>query len=70
MQTYLSTEELNRLSIEELEALRGFLLDRLAGIPEGSPLQDGIFVSLSRIERLLGERISARARALSHHGPL
>lgn len=70
MKTYLSTEELNRLSTPELEALRGFLLDRLAGIPDGSPLRDGIFVSLSIIERLLGERLSVRARALSHHGPL
>ena len=70
MKTNLSLSELNRLSTPELEALRGFLLDRLAGIPEGSPLRDGIFVSLIRIERLLGERLSARARALSRHGPL
>lgn len=70
MKTYLSTEELNRLSTPELEALRGFLLDRLAYIPEGSPLRDGIFANLSIIERLLGERLSARARPLSRHGPL
>lgn len=59
MQTYLSTEELNRLSTPELEALRGFLLDRLACIPEWSPLRDGIYVSLRNIESLLCARLNA-----------
>ncbi len=60
MKTYLSTEELNRLSTAELEALRGFLLDRLPGIPEGSPLRDDILVSLVKLANVLTRRRAAR----------
>lgn len=61
MKTNLSTEELNRLSTPELEALRGFLLDRLAGIPEGSPLRFEILDSLQNLDRVICQRRRASA---------
>ncbi len=65
MKTYLSTEELNRLSTPELEALRGYLLDRLASIPEGSPLCDGVLASLADITHVLAARRIIRLSGLS-----
>jgi hypothetical protein len=63
MKTYLSTEELNRLSTPELEALRGFLLDRLACIPEGSPLRFEILDSLQNLDRVICQRRRAMVTA-------
>lgn len=67
MKTYLAISELDKLTTAELEALRGFLLDRLESIPDRSPLRSELLASLRNIDRAYSQRhraliIAPRAR--------